>query len=91
MDPNEKMYEMLAEGLERLKEASDETSPLDDFLSSDRVKVASLGDLRSFLRIGDDTLVHKAKKDLWRIGENESGEVIIERLFDPDSGKPLSI
>ena len=91
MDPNEQMYETLAEGLDLLKTAEEEqSSPMDDFLS-DRVKVASLGDLRSFLRIGEDTLVHKAEKDLWRIGENENGEVIIERLFDPSTQEALRI
>lgn len=91
-NPNDDMYKALAEGLELLKNSGceEETSPCDDFLS-DKMKVASLGDLRSFLRIGDDTLVHKAEKDLWRIGENEKGEVVVERLFDSENGKPLRI
>lgn len=92
MDPNTQMYEALAEGLELLKTADEEEqgSPFDDFLSN-KVKVASLGDLRSFLRIGEDTLVHKAEKDLWRIGENDRGEVVIERLFDPKTQEALRI
>jgi len=66
---------------------------MDDYLSGQqvRVKVASLGDLRAFLRIGTDTLVHKAEKDLWRIGEDGKGQIVIERLFDPNSKEPIKV
>lgn len=57
----------------------------------DRMKVASLGDLSDFFRIATDTLVHKAKRDLWRISEDEKGQIVIERLFDPKSKKPLEV
>ena len=57
----------------------------------DKIKVASIGDLSDFLRIGNDTLVHKAEKDLWRINEDKTGQVVIERLFDPDTKEPIRV
>lgn len=53
------------------------------------LRVASLGDLSSFLKIGSDTLVHKATKDLWKLSQDSSGYKI-ERLFN-DTGSPLKI
>jgi hypothetical protein len=49
-----------------------------------------MADLAMFTRIGTDTLVHKAEKDLWRISES-SGQIVIERLFDPNSKEPLKV
>ena len=53
--------------------------------------VASLGDLGGFMRAAgaDDTLVHKATRDLWSVRE-EDGQYVIERLFDAD-GAPLKV
>jgi len=62
---------------------------MDSMLSSNKIKVASLGDLSNFFRLSSDTLVHKAEKDLWRISE-DNGQVVIERLFDP-SGQPIRV
>lgn len=58
---------------------------------TNRIRVASLGDLSGFFRLvgKDDTLVHKATKDLWKVHKDKSGYVI-ERLFD-DSGAPLKV
>lgn len=53
------------------------------------LRVASLGDLSSFLKIGSDTLVHKATKDLWKLSQDSSGYKI-ERLFS-DTGSPLRV
>jgi hypothetical protein len=64
---------------------------VDSFLTEGKVKVASLSDLADFFRIGSDTLVHKAEKDLWRVSEDNNGKVFIERLFNPDTKKPLKI
>lgn len=87
------IYEELMKGMGDLRKAGDgEFSGIDDFLTThNRVKVASLGDLSSFFRISSDTLVHKAKKDLWRIVEGEDGEVMIERLFDPNTNEAIRI
>ena len=85
------VYDSLIKDLPELKNAGEEISGLDDFMSGNTVKVASLGDLSDFFRISTDTLVHKAEKDLWRIGENSKGEVVIERLFDPANNKPIKV
>lgn len=85
------IYKILHEGVKDLKKAEDEGNSIDFFLAGNQVKVAALDDLFKFARISDTTLVHKAEKDLWKIGENDTGECIIERLFDPQSKEPLRI
>jgi hypothetical protein len=55
---------------------------------SGRRKVGSLQDLSSFIRLSNDTLIHKSEKDLWAIKREADGSMIIERQFD-DNGKPL--
>jgi hypothetical protein len=67
-----------------------DASGFDQFLDN-KIKVASLGDLSDFFRIATDTLIHKAQKDLWKISEDEKGAVVIERLFDPDTKKPIKV
>lgn len=64
---------------------------LDSVLSSEPIKLGSLSELSDFYRASKDTLVHKAEKDLWKIKENKKGEVIIERLFQPNSNEPIKI
>ena len=54
-----------------------------------RIRVASLGDLSEFLKVGSETLVHKATRDLWSVHQDTKGYVI-ERLFE-DNGKPLKV
>ena len=85
------IYENLIKNAGSLNDVDEEVSGVDDFLSSDKIKVASLGDLSGFFRVSDDTLVHKAMKDLWAIKDNGTGEVFIERLFDPSTNEPLRI
>ena len=68
-----------------------EACDMDSFLTGDKIKVASLSDLADFFRIGSETLVHKAEKDLWRVSEDNNGKVVIERLFNPDTKQPLKI
>lgn len=55
------------------------------------MRVASLGDLSGFLRLAgsNDTLVHKATKDLWSV-KKDGSDYVISRLFD-DSGVPLKV
>jgi len=55
--------------------------------TSARVKVGSLGQLDGFVRIAEDTLVHKSNRDLWALRQEE-GEYFIERMFD-GMGAPL--
>jgi hypothetical protein len=68
-----------------------EACDMDSFLTGEKIKVASMSDLADFFRISTDTLVHKAEKDLWRVSEDNKGKVVIERLFNPDTKKPLKI
>jgi len=56
---------------------------------SGRVKVTSLGDLMGFDRVSSDTLVHKSKKELWKLVKDASGDYYVEQMFDP-TGAPIS-
>lgn len=57
--------------------------------TANRIRVASLGDLTDFLKYAEDTLVHKATRDLWKV-RKDGGGFVVERLFD-DSGAPLKV
>jgi len=85
------IYEDLIKNSKDLSNVEEETNGIDGFFSSNRIKLSSLGDLSSFLRVGDETLIHKAQKDLWRVIEGDNGDIMIERLFDPKSGEALKI
>jgi hypothetical protein len=86
------LYADLMAGLDRAAEPVSDVSGIDAFLSpSGPVKVASISDLASFFRVSEDTLIHKAQKDLWRIAENPQGDVVIERLFDPTTNSALKV
>lgn len=96
------IYKTLVDGMSDLKNAEEvDVSGMDEFLEPkkieshkklpDIVKIASLGDLSDFFRIANNTLVHKAEKDLWRISENNAGDVVIERLFNPDTKEPVRV
>lgn len=52
-------------------------------------RVAGLGDLSDFLKVANDTLVHKATKDLWAL-RRDGSDLVIERLFD-ETGSPLKV
>jgi len=87
------IYESLISGASLLNDEEESASGIDAFLASDQnvIKVASIDDLFQVLRIGNDTLIHKSKQDLWKISEDGKGEVVIERLFDPNNSEPLKI
>lgn len=53
-----------------------------------RKKVASLGDLKGFIRLSAETLIHRSERDLWSLGKETDGQFYIHRLFD-DGGEPL--
>ncbi len=53
-----------------------------------RRKVASIQDLKGFDRVSNETLIHKADRDLWSLKRNTDGSMFVERMFD-DFGKPL--
>lgn len=52
-----------------------------------RIRVASLGDITDFLKVAEDTLIHRSTKDLWSFRQ-DGQEYVIERLFDA-TGEPL--
>ena len=62
-----------------------EGSAVDSFLSPNKeiIKLSSL-DLTEFMKVSDDTLIHKSKKDLWKMLKDKEGNVYIQRLFDED-------
>jgi len=51
----------------------------------------SLEDLKGFVRISENLLINKAKKDLWKVEENDQGELMIYRLFDSTEESPLKV
>lgn len=51
------------------------------------LRVASLGDLSDFLKVAEDTLIHRSTRDLWSF-RRDGTDYVIERLFD-DVGEPL--
>lgn len=92
------IYKVLIEGASSLKKVEEvDVCGMDDFIESkkvesqDKIKLAGLDDLSEFFRIAENTLVHKAEKDLWRISENENDGCIIERLFNPGTKEPIRV
>lgn len=55
--------------------------------AAERIRVASLGDLTDFMKVADDTLVHRSTKDLWSM-RKDGEDFVIERLFD-SAGDPI--
>lgn len=96
------IYKSLIEGASSLKGAEEvDFCGMDDFIEPkkveskeklpDKIKVAGLGDLSDFFRLANNTLVHKAEKDLWKISESEEDGCIIERLFNPGTKEPIRV
>lgn len=55
---------------------------IDGFLSEGpKVKIANM-DLTDFMKVSDDTLIHKSTKDLWKMFKDADGNIFISRLFD---------
>ena len=52
-----------------------------------RIRAGSLGDLTDFLKVAEDTLIHKSTHDLWSF-HKDGNDFVIERLFD-SNGKPI--
>ena len=63
------------------------SSAIDGFLSDNKqdiIKVASNMDLTDFMKVSEDTLIHKSNKDIWKILRDKSGNVFIKRLMEED-------
>lgn len=60
------------------------SSAIDNFLKSkDSIKISSI-DLGEFIKISEDILIHKSKKDLWKMYKDADGDICISRLFEND-------
>jgi hypothetical protein len=57
-------------------------------MASGRTKIASMSDLKPFMRLSSDTLIHKSDRELWSLKKEADGSFFVERLFD-DNGDPL--
>jgi len=73
------------EGMDDLNSRT--SSAIDGFLSENKqniIKVSSSLDLTDFMKVGDDTLIHKSNKDIWKLMRDKSGNVFIKRLMEED-------
>ena len=53
---------------------------IDNYFSN-RIKVSSYDISRYFERKDANILINKSTKDLWKLSQDESGDLVIERLF----------
>jgi len=63
------------------------SSAIDGFLSDNTnniIKVSSSMDLTDFMKVSDDTLIHKSNKDIWKVLKDKSGNVFIKRMMEED-------
>ena len=63
------------------------SSAIDGFLSGNThnvIKISSNMDLTDFMKVSDDTLIHKSNKDIWKILQDKNGNVFIKRLVEED-------
>jgi|688.fasta_scaffold928023_2 hypothetical protein len=81
----------------KISDFSFEPSSLDDFFSprpvnvrkasfSPRVRIASESDLRGFLKVAKDKLIHISTQDFWSLDKDENGDFFISRLADDSQG-----
>ena len=56
--------------------------------TANRIRVASLTDLKGFTRVAKDTLINTSARDLWSIKPGSNGTFVIERMFE-DNGEPI--
>jgi len=71
------------------------SSSIDDFYSPPkvvtsgpkRIRVASANDLKGFIRLSHDKLVHVSQQDFWKLAKDEdTGDFFIERIADDLDG-----
>jgi len=73
------------EGMDDLNNRT--SSAIDGFLSDNTqniIKVSSDMDLTDFMKVSDDTLIHKSNKDIWKMMKDKSGTVFIKRMMEED-------
>lgn len=84
MSASDVAYAFLLEQ-QKLANTEEPSSSIDLFFTKkagQQIKLSSVGQLRNFIRIGKETLIHKAEKDLWKLTTDKSGNYVIERLFE---------
>lgn len=78
----------------RIEDLRFSSSSVDDFmedrpsgvrLASGKLRLATAHDLAGFSVVSSDQLVHMARQDFWKLGQDEEG-YFIERLVNDDSG-----
>jgi DNA-binding ferritin-like protein len=67
-----------------LAKAAKTVPPRKVAFSGERRKVANLGDLSDFIRVGKSTLIHKSDEDFWQLKKDADGNHVIERMVDND-------
>ena len=69
-----------------IKDLNSRTScSIDGFLNTEKkFKKVSEIDLTNFIKISEDTLIHKSDQDLWQMAKDADGNVYISRLFEKD-------
>jgi len=56
----------------------------DSYNNNNIIKISSNLDLTDFMKVSNDTLIHKSDKDIWKVFRDKSGNVFIKRLMDED-------
>lgn len=46
--------------------------------------ISSVQSLRDFIKVGNDMLIHKCKKDLWKLTKDDKGNSVIEKMYEGD-------
>ena len=63
------------------------SSAIDGFLADNEqqvIKISSNLDLTDFMKVSDDTLIHKSNKDIWKVMRDKSGTIFIKRMMEED-------
>ena len=60
------------------------SNAIDGFLGNKDIRKLASSELDDFLKISNDTLIHKSKKDLWKMMKDKEGNIYIKRLFESD-------
>ena len=83
---NETLYDpLIGGGVMAMDLGLRNAKAIDNFLNTENmIRIASDMDLTDFMKISEDTLIHKSKKDLWQMFKDKSGNTFIRRLFDDE-------
>jgi len=66
-----------------IEDLNSRTSSIDNFLSEDtQFRTITAMDLTEFMKVSDETLIHKSTRDLWTMTKDADGNVFIHRKFN---------